>query len=191
MLDSLFKFIENHEKEVASLSTIDVVRALAHSTLLGIILVLSTYWIGRNLNKKALSTVFTSRDHLKEILGAMNLLFLTVGLCGLMILINNSIYRAFAIIAAIALVRFRVKLDNNNLGSSVVFSIIAGMSCGVNEWTLGYLSVITYLILIGIMMFIVHWIEDFDTYKNPVHTFEPVPTMNPSNSKVSEPELVN
>jgi hypothetical protein len=106
-----------------------------------------------------MSETSTPQDPSKDIIGSMNLMFLTVGLSGLMILINNSVLRAFAIVAAIAVVRFRVKLDSKALGSAMIFAILAGMACGVRELALAYVSVGVFLLLVGILLILVKVID--------------------------------
>lgn len=161
MLNGLIANVANSAQPPLELAVAEVIESMGHSIVLGLVLVLSTFWVGRNLDRRAMGTNLTSKDHLKEIIGAMNLMFLTVGLCGIMILINNSIFRAFAIVAAIALVRFRVKLDNKALGSAMIFAILAGMACGVREIGFGYLSVGVFLVLTGILMLTVNFVRDF------------------------------
>ncbi len=162
----LISAIQKGQTSVEPLPMAAVIEAMGHSILLGMVLVLATFWVGRSLDKRAMGSI-TSEDHLKEIIGSMNLMFLTVGLCGIMILINNSIFRAFAIVAAIALVRFRVKLDNKALGSAMIFAILSGMACGVHEIGFGYLSVAVFLLLTGILMATVSFVKEFKIQSAP------------------------
>lgn len=67
------------------------------------------------------------------ILNASNVLFLCFGMAGIMILVNNNLARAFAIGAAIALVRFKIKLDSYGLGVTLFFGVVVGMACGVGQ----------------------------------------------------------
>ena len=77
----------------------------------------------------------------------MNILYLCMGLSCVMILVNNNLARAFAIGAAIALVRFRIKLGKSSANSNILFSIVCGIACGLNELTLAWLSAGAYLLI--------------------------------------------
>ncbi|MFN8370724.1 MAG: hypothetical protein U0T83_08905 [Bacteriovoracaceae bacterium] len=81
------------------------------------------------------------------IFGSANILYLTVGLTGIMLLVNNNLARAFAIGASLALVRFRVKLSQKAVDSNFLFGIIAGIACGLKEITLGWVITIVYILL--------------------------------------------
>ncbi len=156
---SLLKAMSSNENAVVSLPIEEIIQVLGHSIALGFVLAMATFVIGRYLDKRAAGPTVTLLDPSKDIFGSMNLMFLTVGLTGLMILINNSILRAFAIVAAIAVVRFRVKLDSKALGSAMIFAILAGMACGVRELALAYVSVGVFLVLVGILLILVKVID--------------------------------
>src|SRR5690606_30509091 len=62
--------------------------------------------------------------------------------------------RAFGIIAAIAIVRFRIKLDQKSLNSSLIFAILSGLACGAMEFNLAWYLVGTYVLLLaGFLIF--------------------------------------
>jgi hypothetical protein len=88
-------------------------------------------------------------------LGSANLLFLCVGLTSIMLMVNYNLVRAFAIVAAIALVRFRIKLDQKSLNSTLLFGILAGMACGLGEVALAWLVVGVYVLLLGLVLLVV------------------------------------
>ncbi len=92
-------------------------------------------------------------------LGASNLLFLCVGLTGLMLLVNDNLARAFAIAAAIALVRFRVKLDQKSINASLLFAILAGMACGLDAIELAWTSTGIYIALFALLLLFVQFIK--------------------------------
>lgn len=98
-------------------------------------------------------------DTLQMFLGASNLLFLCVGLTGLMLLVNDNLARAFAIAAAIALVRFRVKLDQKSINASLLFAILAGMACGLDAIELAWTSTGIYIALFALLLLIVQFIK--------------------------------
>ena len=110
-------------------------------------------------------------DTLQLFLGASNLLFLCVGLTGLMLLVNDNLARAFAIAAAIALVRFRVKLDQKSINASLLFAILAGMACGLDAIELAWTSTGIYIVLFVVLLLIVQFIKP----KTPKPTPGPLP----------------
>ncbi|MBU6376487.1 MAG: hypothetical protein KGQ59_10860, partial [Bdellovibrionales bacterium] len=63
-----------------------------------------------------------------------------------MILVASDLARAFAVAAAIALVRFRIKMSEGS-GSSLFFAVIVGMACGVDQ-----LRIATQLTLIFVTL---------------------------------------
>lgn len=165
---SLIRALSENDSMMVSLSIREIIETLGNSIVLGFVLALATFVVGRHLEKRSTSPTTAPQDSARDIFGSMNLMFLTVGLSGLMILINNSVLRAFAIVAAIAMVRFRVKLDSKALGSAMIFAILAGMACGVREFALAYVSVGVFLLLVGILLFLVRVI---DMLENPA-TFQ-------------------
>ena len=98
-------------------------------------------------------------ETLQQFLGASNLLFLCVGLTGLMLLVNDNLARAFAIAAAIALVRFRVKLDQKSVNASLLFAILAGMACGLNNIELAWTATAIYIVLFALILLLVQFIK--------------------------------
>lgn len=102
-------------------------------------------------------------DTLKMFLGASNLLFLCVGLAGLMLLVNDNLARAFAIAAAIALVRFRIKLDQKSINASLLFAILAGMACGLDAIELAWTSTGIYIVLFTLLIIFVQFIKPKNT----------------------------
>jgi hypothetical protein len=135
-----------------------VIFVLAHSMAVGFVQVMATYYLSKwlkNLKSMGGSGKTTAGNVQKLILGSANTLFLCVGLTGVMLLINNNLIRAFAIVAAIALVRFRVPLTQRSLNSSLLFGILAGMACGVQELTLAWTITGIYIVLmIGVYLVI-------------------------------------
>ena len=127
----------------------------ANSLAVGIILAFITYF-STALNIEKGSNAGLLRQ--KLILGSANILFLCTGLTGLIILVNNNLARAFAIGAAMALVRFRSKLSQKSLGANFLFGIIAGIACGLNELTVAWVVTGMYFILQLFLLLIV-WIN--------------------------------
>ena len=117
---------------------------LGHTFLIGAFLCLITYFSNRHLLKDPKEA---SEEKINLILGTMNILYLCMGLSCVMILVNNNLARAFAIGAAIALVRFRIKLGKSSANSNILFSIVCGIACGLNELPLAWLSAGAYLLI--------------------------------------------
>lgn len=126
------------------------VQYLALSIGLGTLLTLVTIWanqkVGPLLQKAQLalpgqegqssqkrSPPASFHNLMNSVLNASNVLFLCFGMSGIMILVNNNLARAFAIGAAIALVRFKIKLDSYGLGATLFFAVVVGMACGVGQ----------------------------------------------------------
>ena len=98
-------------------------------------------------------------NNLEIFLGASNLLFLCVGLTGIMLLVEGSIARAFAIAAALALTRFRIKLDQKSINASLLFAILAGMACGLEQVRLAWMATGIYLVLFLFLLMMVHLLK--------------------------------
>ncbi len=90
------------------------------------------------------------------ILGSANVLFLCFGMTGIMILVNNNLARAFAIGAAVAMVRFRIKFDAQGLGSTLFFGVLVGMACGVGQPLTAFVITVAYGILQMIVIFLMN-----------------------------------
>lgn len=138
------------QEAAAPISYETAVQYLALSIGLGALLTLVTIWanqkVGPLLQKAQIdptgeNTVTPVRryppasfhDLINSVLNASNVLFLCFGMSGIMILVNNNLARAFAIGAAIALVRFKIKLDSYGLGATLFFAVVVGMACGVGQ----------------------------------------------------------
>lgn len=50
--------------------------------------------------------------------------------------IDNNIARAFSLVGALAIVRFRTVVEDTRDTAFVIFSVVAGMSAGVGNWAL-------------------------------------------------------
>ena len=153
---------------------------LLNSIGLGIILVIATFYEVRYLSEyPALQIAEPDNDddddaspesikpkagkksvsNLEIFLGASNLLFLCVGLTGVMLLVNNNLARAFAIAAALALTRFRIKLDQKSVNASLLFAILIGMACGLGEQRLAWMATGIYIVLFIILFIVVRLLK--------------------------------
>jgi len=142
---SFFRGIQKAADQYAlDYSFLELLILLGHSFIIGIILVVITYYSSTTLlnPKKNLKN-----QKIKLLLGSSNILFLCLGLTTVMLLVNNNLARAFSIGAAIALVRFRIKLGAKGAAANILFGIIAGIACGLNEIELAWLITGMYLII--------------------------------------------
>lgn len=146
---------------------------LALSIALGIVLMIIAVWSSKKIGQKlAIDHTLAAPDNslLKEpgkfekslrtsyvelVMSSSNVLFLCFGMTGIMILVNNNLARAFAIGAAIAVIRFRVKFDDKGLGSTLFFGVLVGMACGVGQVQTALVITTTYGILQAIIIFLI------------------------------------
>lgn len=148
------------ENNVGPIELNMILYMLFHSIILGTLLLVSTHFLSKKLKQYTVSSGLELKDAKKkevdpvdQILGASNLLFVSVGLTGVMLLVNNNFVRAFAILSALAIVRFRVKLNQaNGLTSSLLFSMLVGMACGVQELKFAWAITGVYLVLCGFVV---------------------------------------
>jgi hypothetical protein len=138
----------------------DLFFLFGHSLLIGITLVIISY--------VALLPRLSVNDRPKTIMTLMNILFLTVGLTGVMVLVNNNLARALSIGAALGLTRFRIKLGSKNLGSNLLFSILAGVACGLNEVLIAWFTTGVYVIIQLFIYFILRYLDQ-DKLSSVVH----------------------
>lgn len=116
-----------------------------HSILNGAILMYLTWWVNagggavvaRGAKDAKDSKGYKDKD--ADVLnGAANVLFLCVGMTAVMILVNDNIARAFAVGAAVALVRFRIKVAGKFLSMALFYAVLIGMACGVSRVDLAW-----------------------------------------------------
>ena len=129
---------------------------LGHSITLGLILSTITYLTTMNTFKTSIG----DKEKIKKLrpqtlLGSSNILFLCVGLTGIMILVNNNLARALAIGATMSLMRFRIKLGQKNLSSNFLFGIIAGVACGIHALKVAWCLTILNIFMQGTLFFFI------------------------------------
>jgi hypothetical protein len=125
---------------------------MGHAALLGAALMLMTVWATYQTVAPAASSAADSKDEGEEtpadlILASANVLFLCFGMTAVMLLVNNNLARAFAIGAAIALVRFRIKVNSKALSMGLFYGVLTGMACGVGQVYIGYTIVVFFALL--------------------------------------------
>lgn len=135
--------------EWKALSILEVCMQLGASIILGLVLVVVTFLSARGsaaFNPAKIKKV-EKAALVDRILGSANVLLCTVGLTSVLILVNDNVVRALSIFAAITLIRFRVKLDTKGLNASLMYSVIVGIACGLNEILIGGLITAVYAFL--------------------------------------------
>lgn len=138
------------EAPVLAMSFDQIVSIMINSLGVGLVLAAVTYLGTKSIYGRGKGS--NSLDPFALLLGSANLLFLCVGLTGVTLLINNNIVRAFAIVAALALIRFRVKLDQKSMSASVLFGVMAGMACGLQEMLLAWIMTGFYVVLLAALI---------------------------------------
>lgn len=141
------ELVNTHDGLEIFYKTDELLVLLGHSAAIGLVLCLITYLANRS----------SAKEKNNLILSTSNIMYLSTGLTAIMILVNNNLARAFSIGAAIALVRFRVKLGNKGAAANILFAIIAGIACGLDEVRLAwimtgfyfFISFGTYLLVKG------------------------------------------
>lgn len=164
---SVLKELIHHQDEVAYSFT-QIAENFGHSFFLGSILTFVTYFSLTYAKPASSKKKLSAKKRAKYILGSFNILFLCVGLTGLMILVNNSLARAFAIGAALGIVRFRVKLGQKSLVSNILFGIITGIACGLEMLSVAWIVTGVYTLLQIFLIYIlgVSHSEDEDNDKD-------------------------
>ncbi|OFZ20701.1 MAG: hypothetical protein A2X94_08575 [Bdellovibrionales bacterium GWB1_55_8] len=117
-----------------------------HAFVIGSILSLLTWRTNSNAARSA-----DTKSPQELVAGAFSVLFISVGMAALMILVNNSLARAFAVGAAIALVRFRVKFEGKLLPMGLFYGVLAGMACGVGRVDLAWIVALLFGAILGIL----------------------------------------
>jgi uncharacterized membrane protein YhiD involved in acid resistance len=67
---------------------------------------------------------------------AKTLVMLTVLVAMTALVVDNSVARAFSLVGALAIVRFRTIVEDTRDTAFVIFAVVAGMCLGVGNWTL-------------------------------------------------------
>jgi hypothetical protein len=127
----------------------DVLVLFGNSIVLGLMLTWVTYLVVCQVEAEDEDEEgpISHCDKYKLFLGASNILFMCVGLTGVMLLVGNNIARAFAIGAALALSRFRVKISKKSTGTHLMFGIIAGIACGLDQLAIAWVCSVIYVVL--------------------------------------------
>ena len=79
------------------------------------------------------------------------LIFLAVAITGAMMIIGNNLARAFGLVGAVSIIRFRSAVKSARDMAFVLFVIVVGMACG-----LGYIFLAFLTVLFGGFLMIFH-----------------------------------
>ncbi len=144
--------LENDSVVIPAISSQNII-LVVNSFLVGLYLFAVTYYLSSLFLDKKCSSYFDKKS--KLLLGTSNIIYLCSGLTGLMILVNNNLARAFSIGAAIALIRFRVKLGPKSADSYILFAIACGIASGLNEMAMSWILALVYSLIFVPITFLV------------------------------------
>lgn len=164
--------------DVATVSIAASLQALGNSAALGVLLMILTVWVGALTGNVKGATSEKPLSPSDLIAGSANVLFICFGMTGMLLLVNNNIARAFAIAAAIALVRFKIKVDSKVMSMSLFYAVLTGMACGVGHAFIGYVLVLFF----GLLQFAVIIAVKFATKRYPTPAPVPAPAALTSNA---------
>lgn len=143
-------FLNNFAPAAATTSSVEVVANLILAFILGIA-VASVYRLtnrNRALNQSFLMT--------------MVILSMVVAL--VMMVIGNSVARAFSLVGALSIIRFRTVVKDNRDIAYVFFALAAGMAAGVGNYPIALFGVGIILLLLLILDFIKFGVATRDLY---------------------------
>lgn len=129
-------------------SSVEVGAVLSHSISIGLAIATIGFILDSVLAHKSPGQ---DKDHVQRLIGSSNLLLICVGVSGMMLLIEQNIVRAVVLFAALALVRFRVRVSEKSLGATFFFSVIGGMACGMGEFKTAWVFTSIFIALMGVL----------------------------------------
>ena len=94
----------------------------------------------------------------------LTIVFVTVIVCMTMMVIGNSLARAFALVGALSIIRFRTVVKDTKDTSYVFFGLAAGMAAGTSNYFLCWFGVL----IISILAIILHNINYGSIYKSEI-----------------------
>tara|TARA_Y100000768_G_C23988195_1_gene690330 strand:+ start:5111 stop:5785 length:675 start_codon:yes stop_codon:yes gene_type:complete len=77
----------------------------------------------------------------------LTIVFVTVVVCMVMMVIGNNLARAFALVGALSIIRFRTVIKDTKDTSYVFFGLAAGMAAGTSSYFLAVIGVIIISLL--------------------------------------------
>lgn len=124
-----------------------MLQMLGVSAFLGAILAFGSFFIVRFIDPRIQRSAEDGERRQKAVMSAANLLFFCVGLTGVLMVLDNNLMRAFIIVTTIAIISFRIPVDNKAANSELLFALLIGVSCGVNEVSFASVILGVYLLL--------------------------------------------
>jgi hypothetical protein len=116
-----------------------------------------------------ISLIFNSMNRSKagNYLMMHTLIFLAVAIAGAMMIIGNNLARAFGLVGAVSIIRFRSAVKVSRDMAFVLFVIVLGMACG-----LGYLPLAAILMVFGSFLMLLFWKTRFGQVRSRNLEFE-------------------
>ncbi|NQT35751.1 DUF4956 domain-containing protein [bacterium] len=122
------------------ITSIEIVLNLLLAFILGILVAYVYRITNRN---KAISQSFV-----------ITMVILSMVVALVMMVIGNSIARAFSLVGALSIIRFRTVVKDNRDIAFVFFALAAGMGAGIGNYSIAIFGVATILILLLLLDFI-------------------------------------
>jgi len=97
---------------------------------------------------------FTNRHRASNLSFFMTMIILAMVVALVMMVIGNSIARAFSLVGALSIIRFRTVVKDNRDIAYIFFALAAGMSAGVGAYILAIFGVGTILLIMLLLDFV-------------------------------------
>ena len=94
----------------------------------------------------------------------ITIILVTVVVCMTMMVIGNSLARAFALVGALSIIRFRTVVKDTKDTSFVFFGLAAGMAAGTSSYFLAFVGVV----IISLLAIILHKTNYGSIYKSEI-----------------------
>ncbi len=153
-MSSLFTNLFSNEATEVLEASLQFFR-IAQSAAGGVILGLTTYLTHRKLDRALPSADPEGPRETERLISGFNSFFLSVAMTATMIAISNSLARAFALGAAMGLVRFRIKLDRKTVGMHMLCAVIYGVACGVGQPLVGATLLSLFIVAQTFLIFVI------------------------------------
>lgn len=90
-------------------------------------------------------------------------IILTVIIAAVMMIIGNNLARAFGLVGAVSIIRFRTKVKSPKDTAFIFMFIAIGMACGLNLYGLAVTTTVFMILLIIIL-----WLKDFGNFEKEI-----------------------
>lgn len=134
-------FLENlNNAPIQQITSIEIVLNLSLAFVLGLLVAIVYRLTSRS---KAISQSFV-----------VTMVILSMVVALVMMVIGNSIARAFSLVGALSIIRFRTVVKDNRDIAFVFFALGAGMAAGIGNYSIAIVGVGTILILLLLLDFV-------------------------------------